>query len=191
MVPAPSVKVPRVSTYSGYRAAAPSFRLRGSHPLWQAFPKPFRWDRVTLSRSIPHDARAMVWARPLSLAATYGFDVSFSSSGYLDVSVHRVPLHTLCVGVWIHAVFACGFPHSDTRGSMGICPSPRLFAACRVLHRLPVPRHPPRALFCLTTFCFRLSRHPSVDTGTSDFYFCLLLSIKPTDRSPLWRLSRS
>ena len=39
-----------------------------------------------------------------------------------------------------------GFPHSDTRGSMGACPSPRIIAACRVLHRLPVPRHPPCAL---------------------------------------------
>ena len=42
-----------------------------------------------------------------------------------------------------------GFPHSDTRGSPGICPSPRLFAACRVFHRPPVPRHPPCALSCL------------------------------------------
>ena len=39
-----------------------------------------------------------------------------------------------------------GFPHSDIRGSKGVCPSPRLFAACRVLRRLPVPRHPPCAL---------------------------------------------
>ena len=35
-----------------------------------------------------------VWALPRSLAATYGTDVSFSSSGYLDVSVPRVPLRT-------------------------------------------------------------------------------------------------
>ena len=29
---------------------------------------------------------------PLSLATTYGIDFSFFSSGYLDVSVHRVTL---------------------------------------------------------------------------------------------------
>ena len=29
----------------------------------------------------------MVWARPVSLAATQGVDISFLSSGYLDVSV--------------------------------------------------------------------------------------------------------
>ena len=31
-----------------------------------------------------------VWALPISLAATDGIDFSFSSSGYLDVSVHQV-----------------------------------------------------------------------------------------------------
>ena len=49
----------------------------------------------SLLRSEPHGARTMVWALPVSLAATPGIDVSFFSSGYLDVSVHRVPLHTL------------------------------------------------------------------------------------------------
>ena len=39
-----------------------------------------------------------------------------------------------------------GLPHSDIRGSRGICPSPRLFAACHVLRRLREPRHPPYAL---------------------------------------------
>ena len=39
-----------------------------------------------------------------------------------------------------------GFPHSETCGSKGVCPSPQTIAACRVLHRLPVPRHPPCAL---------------------------------------------
>ena len=32
-----------------------------------------------------------VWALPRSLAATYGIVVTFFSSGYLDVSVHRLP----------------------------------------------------------------------------------------------------
>jgi hypothetical protein len=37
-------------------------------------------------------------------------------------------------------------PHSEIRGSTGARPSPRLFAACHVLHRLSTPRHPPDAL---------------------------------------------
>ena len=39
-----------------------------------------------------------------------------------------------------------GFPHSEIRGSQGARTSPRLLAACYVLHRLSVPRHPPDAL---------------------------------------------
>ena len=76
--------------------------------------------------------------------------VVFSSSGYLDVSVHRVPFHTLWIGVWMTGVLPAGFPHSDIRGSSNICFSPRLFAAYHVFRRLLVPRHPPCALFCLT-----------------------------------------
>jgi hypothetical protein len=43
-----------------------------------------------------------------------------------------------------------GFPHSDIRGSTIARISPRLFAACHVLHRLLAPRHPPNALVSLT-----------------------------------------
>ena len=47
--------------------------------------------RQSIMRSEPQIARNPVWALSRSLAATYEIDVSFSSSGYLDVSVHRVP----------------------------------------------------------------------------------------------------
>src|SRR5690348_16695706 len=43
-----------------------------------------------------------------------------------------------------------GLPHSDIRGSTIARISPRLFAACHVLHRLLAPRHPPNALVSLT-----------------------------------------
>ena len=82
----------------------------------------------------------------LRLLSTSGIDVSFFSSGYLDVSVHRVPLRTLWIGVRIHEVRSCGFPHSEICGSMDMCSSPQLFAAYHVFHRLLVPRHPPCAL---------------------------------------------
>ena len=103
-------------------------------------------------RSLPRCASTPVWAPPLSLAATYGIDVSFFSSGYLDVSVHRVPLHSLWIGLWIHEGLSWGFPHSDICGSPDMCSSPQLFAAYHVFHRLLVPRHPPCALIGLT-FC--------------------------------------
>ena len=43
-----------------------------------------------------------------------------------------------------------GFPHSDIPGSKPACGSPRLIAACHVLHRHLLPRHPPCALSNLT-----------------------------------------
>ena len=103
-------------------------------------------------RSEPRSARTPVWPLSLSLAATNKIDVSFSSSGYLDVSVHRVPLHTLWIGVWMIRVLRTGFPHSDICGSRIICISPQLFAAYHVFLRLLVPRHPPCALSCLTSY---------------------------------------
>ena len=109
----------------------------------------------SIMRSEPRNARIPVWALPVSLAATPGIDVSFSSSGYLDVSVHRVPFHTLWIGVWMTGVLPAGFPHSDICGSKIICISPQLFAAYHVFLRLLVPRHPPCALFCLTFVCPR------------------------------------
>ena len=152
MVPAHSIKVSRVSMYSGYRHVSSSFAYgaftlfgRLSQNLSARFAE-------SIMRSEPHGARTMVWPLSISLAATLEIDkFSFSSSGYLDVSVHRVPFHTLWIGVWIHEVCSCGFPHSDIHGSKDICSSPWLFAAYHVFLRLLVPRHPPCALFCLTS----------------------------------------
>ena len=136
--------------YSGYRHVSSSFAYGTftlSGLLSQNSSAGFT---ESIMRSEPRNARIPVWALPRSLAATYGIDVSFSSSGYLDVSVPRVPFHTLWIGVWIPGVYPGGFPHSDTCGSQDICSYPQLFAAYHVLHRLLVPRHPPCALSCLT-----------------------------------------
>ena len=75
--------------------------------------------------------------------------VVFSSSGYLDVSVPRVPSAWLCI---YHTVTTrvAGLPHSEICGSQDICSLPQLIAACHVFHRLLVPRHSPCALSCLT-----------------------------------------
>src|ERR671923_187830 len=43
-----------------------------------------------------------------------------------------------------------GLPHSDISGSKLVCSSPKLFAACHVLHRLLAPRHSPYTLSSLT-----------------------------------------
>ena len=150
MVPARSDKVSRVSSYSGYRSVSMSFAY-GAFTLFGRLSQS-RSARLPESglRSEPRNARIPVWPLPRSLAATCGIDVSFSSSGYLDVSVHRVPLHALWIGAWMTGVCPAGFPHSEIHGSKDICSSPWLFAAYHVFLRLSVPRHPPCALSCLT-----------------------------------------
>ena len=121
-------------------------------------PSPFSYLTSATTQSEPRDARITVWALSISLAATLEIDkFSFSSSPYLDVSVQAVPFHTLWIGVWMHEVCSCGFPHSDICGSVDICSSPQLFAAYHVFHRLLVPRHPPCALFCLTSFTISIA----------------------------------
>ena len=150
MVPAPSIKVPRVSMYSGYCHAESLFAY-GAFTLsgWLSQNHSAKLFR-SIMQSEPHGARTMVWALPRSLAATYGIDVSFSSSAYLDVSVQRVPSVYLCIQYTVTEVCSAGFPHSDICGSSDICSLPQLFAAYHVFLRLSVPRHPPCALSNLT-----------------------------------------
>ena len=114
-------------------------------------PSPFSYLTSATTQSEPRDARITVWALSISLAATLEIDkFSFSSSGYLDVSVPRVPHVQLCIHCTLTEVSSAGFPHSDISGSLDMCSSPKLFAAYYVFHRLLVPRHPPCALCCLT-----------------------------------------
>ena len=152
MVSAHSHKVSRVSWYSGYRLVI----FRFAYGAFTLFRWSFQGHSATIDKSItrsePRSARTSVWALPISLAATFGITFVFSSSGYLDVSVHRVPSVCLWIQHTVRKVFLRGFPHSDICGSLCICHSPQLFAAYHVFRRLSVPRHPPCALSCLTSF---------------------------------------
>ena len=91
MVPPVSHGVSRVPRYSGYRLTQLIFHLRGSHPLWPAFP--CRSVNL-LCRDVSPQPRRInppVCPLPRSLATTSGISVDFSSSPYLDVSVQAVP----------------------------------------------------------------------------------------------------
>ena len=126
-------------------------RLRGFHPLWLAFPKPFCcpfhcvWQSTTPGCTHPglgSSAFARRYLRNRCFFLFLRLLRCFSSPGSLP-----------CVMDWRmdDRIASAGFPHSDIRGSMDICSSPRLFAACHVFLRLLVPRHPPCALSCLTS----------------------------------------
>ena len=85
MVPPSSVKISRVPTYLICAAVL------------------FVYGAITLYRytfqNIPLITTSS--ANPRSLAATNGISVDFCSSGYLDVSVPRVRLYTLCIQMQI------------------------------------------------------------------------------------------
>ena len=90
MGPPASDRVSRVRSYSGYCFALYTFRLRGFHPLRRTFPESFGYICRAFMQSTTPEAKLPVWALSISLAATLEIDFSFSSSGYLDVSVRRV-----------------------------------------------------------------------------------------------------
>jgi hypothetical protein len=75
----------------------------------------------------------------------------------------------------VHRFYLCGFPHSEIPGSMPACGSPRLIAACHVLHRLLLPRHPPCALSSLT---IKFTRHTAASLPA--FSYQLSAISKPT-----------
>ena len=179
MVPPASHKVSRVSWYSGSCQPLINFAYGIFTLSDQISQNCSAIDSSTLCSPQPRGARTTVWALSISLAATLEIEVSFFSSGYLDVSVPPVPFHTLWIGVWILEVCSSGFPHSDISGSMDICSSPKLFAAYHVFHRLLVPRHPPCALISLTITLL----HSVATVGRSELfsvcnlrYLCLLLN---------------
>ena len=98
MVPPSSHRIPRVRWYSGYRSPSSYFAYRtltvsgrASHPVQLYY-------EVFISVRTPAVLLLPVWPLPISLATTFGISFDFSSSGYLDVSLPRVPP----VKLWIH-----------------------------------------------------------------------------------------
>jgi hypothetical protein len=85
----------------------------------------------------PEKETFSVWAVPISLAATDGIDFSFSSSGYLDVSVRQVVTYKPMYSAY------CTWESRDHRLFVRF---PRIFADFHALHHLLMPRHPPCAL---------------------------------------------
>jgi hypothetical protein len=81
-------------------------------------PMPFGYTPQCFRRSFtPETLLPPVWPPPLSLTTTHGISFDFFSSGYLDVSVPRVPFIRLCIHRMIRDSSSRGFPHSDICGS--------------------------------------------------------------------------
>ena len=124
----------------------------GLSPSVAGFPKTFPLESLNQLRGPNPGMHARRFGLfPFRSPLLWKSHVVFFSSGYLDVSVHRVPDAWLCIHHTTTEVCSARFPHSDISGSMDICSSPKLFAAYHVFHRLLVPRHPPCALSSLTS----------------------------------------
>jgi hypothetical protein len=86
MVHPDSHRISRVLWYSGTAHAAVRFRLRDYHPLWSVIPHRFdylitdRFDAALQPQSTEVDWFGL--NLPISLAATPGISIDFSSSGY-------------------------------------------------------------------------------------------------------------
>ena len=106
---------------------------------------------------------------PLSLAATYGIDVSFFSSRYLDVSVpwvRSVPPMNSVAGDWV--LPRTSFLIQKSPDQRLFASFPEHIAGYHVFRRLLMPRHPPCTLSSLTTFIDHRRVPRTSLTGTSE-----------------------
>ena len=124
----------------------------------------------------PSVRRPSVWPLPSSLATTKGIEFSFFSSGYLDVSLPRVPP----VKLWIHLTVSRHYPgRVSPFGYLRIKAYLRLPEAFRSLSR---PSSAISALAstlrsCSLDLCLPLCSLLRLFSGTSGTYFVLLLRL--------------
>ena len=145
-------------------------RVRGFHPLRPPFPGRSPTFLLRFAGG-PTTPRARRHARGLGFCA-FARHYLRNHFCFLLLRVMRCfsspgSPRTLCGA----AVPCGGLPHSDIRGSTGICPSPRLFAACHVLLRLREPRHPSCALLSFPcSFAFEPKSNRFDHTGLRPVY---------------------
>ena len=167
MVGPDSCKVSRAPHYSGAYRQTMQFRLRGYHPLWRAFPGA---SAITLFS----DWLQVVANPPVSPSTPIAHRCNAVACDWFRLFPFRSPLLRESLRFLLLRLMRCfssaaclyphyrfmresqdmtpeGLPHSDISGSKPARGSPKRFVACYVLHRLQVPRHPPCALYYLTT----------------------------------------
>ena len=145
MVHAYSDRIPRVLSYSGFSLPLNRF----TYGAFTLFRSAFQQSSVTILRGfwspLPHTYYYLWFGlfrfrSPLLSESLFYFLFlrvirCFSSPGSLR--------YTYLFSIRYRNITYGEFPHSDICGSMLICSSPQLFAACHVLLRRHVPRHPP------------------------------------------------
>jgi hypothetical protein len=133
--------VPRPTRGHGSR-----FPLRGCHPLWPAIPDgsstrdPCRWPGPRSLATTSGVSRRWLSPTPLLMSFPPATEM-FQFAGFAS--------QTYGFSLGYPGRVRGGLPHSEIPGSPIARISPGLFAACYVLPRLSVPRHPPDALLLL------------------------------------------
>ena len=121
------------------------FRVRGCHPLWLNFPVHSAIIVLSSQRRSFNPVPAVTG--PGLGCCAFARHYLRNHFCFLFLRVMRCFQFPGSPPSWMDAAVACGgLPHSEIRGSTGICPCPRLIAACHVLLRLREPRHPSCAL---------------------------------------------
>ncbi len=154
MVPAGSRWISRVPRYSGADSTRYATSLTGLSPSAALLPRSFCC-RSSVSLSSVLQPR---------LPRRHGAGLGYSAFARHYLHYHFCFLFLRVMRCFSSPGSPCaprsaaitrgGLPHSEIRGSAGICPSPRLIAACHVLLRLQEPRHPSCALFSFPfSFC--------------------------------------
>jgi hypothetical protein len=160
------------------------FPLRGCHTLWPRFPsgsRNVRFGNSTYAVLQPRRVNTSVWAFPISLAATFGISVIYFPSGTEMVHFPELAHTDLCIQSAVTRVHLVGFPHSEIPGSKPACGSPRLIAACHVLHRLLAPRHPP---YALSSLIIKLTQYVVCSRAAKRLLVLLLIGVAKLRLSP-------
>ena len=145
MVPADSGRISRVPPYSGSASPSAAFSATGLSPSTARLS---RAARLTLSPGFigapttPAAPRRRRFGLLRFRSPLLAESLLFSSPAGTEMS--QFPAFAPPPGG--NAPAGAGLPHSDIAGSMRICRSPTLFAACHVLLRSREPRHPSCAL---------------------------------------------
>ena len=162
MVPPDSDRVSPAPPYSGFHYFGSDYQLQDYHLLRCSFPTVF--DCLVLPSAYcgpttPWYCRKhQYWfglfpVRSPLLRKSLLFSLP---AGYLDVSVL---LRLLSLRNILLRGMGCPIRTSSDRWAA--CTYPKLFAACHVLHRLQMPRHPP---YTLTYFSSILCAQDSIDS---------------------------
>ena len=152
MGPADSRRIPRAPRYSGAVLPHVPISRKGLSPAMAALSSAFRY-RSGRRRRRSYNPTRCLDSRGLGSCA-FARHYLRNRFYFLFLRVLRCfsSPGSLCNLSRSDGIAPAGFPHSDIRGSLGICPSPRLFAACHVLRRLREPQASPVRPLSLSFF---------------------------------------